>query len=90
LKVKGEKVKGVTYIGFHFYATAQPKITNVFPYGVWSVMPCTDGKESKEEPKPAHVETRVKLSSGVVAGKKISSTNPSIRRQCVGTGYRDQ
>lgn len=77
LKVKGEKVKGVTYIGFHFYATAQPKITSVFPYGVWNVMPYTDGKESRDEPKPAPVDTRVRLSSGVVAGQKISGLNPT-------------
>lgn len=77
LKVKGEKVRGVTYVGFHFYATAQPKVTNVFPYGVWSVMPYTEGKESKDEPKPVPVETRVKLSSGVIAGHKISGPNPT-------------
>lgn len=76
LKVKGEKVRGVTYVGFHFYASAPPKITNVFPYGVWSVRPYTEGKESKDEPKPLPVETRVKLSSGVIAGHKISGPNP--------------
>ena len=76
LKVKGKKVKGVTYVGFHFHATAPPKITNVFPYGVWSVVPYAEGKESKDEAKPAPVDTRVRLSSGVVAGQKISGPNP--------------
>lgn len=76
LKVKGQKSKAITYVGFHFRMPPgrEPSVINVFPYGTWETRPYTEGKEAKDEKVPP--SPIVRISSGVAAGNKISGSNP--------------
>ncbi len=67
LKQKGQKIRGVTYVGFYF---EQPEglVISAFPYGKWK----------REEPATASANSAqfVRLGSGVVAGQKLRGENP--------------
>lgn len=71
LKQKGEKIQGVTYVGFHFLS-ARPTVVSAFPFGVWAVR-----AESADTARDLPPESkRVLVSSGFSAGHRISGNNP--------------
>ena len=71
IQEKGQKVRGVAYVGFHFVPTTNT-VTSSLPFGKWEPEPPPSGAA----PDPARRPLRVRISSGVVASNKLAGSNP--------------
>lgn len=72
IKEKGQKAKGIAYIGFHFVPT-DSKVFASFPLGKWEQTPAADpaGTEGANQPALVHI------GRGTAAQKKIGGANPN-------------
>lgn len=72
IKEKGQKAKGIAYIGFHFVPT-DSKVFASFPLGKWEQTPAADpaGTEGANQPALVHI------GRGIAAQNKIGGANPN-------------